>query len=224
LNFINKELIIFDLDGTLIDSVPDLALSVNHTLKALNKETYSLEIIRTWVGNGASTLIKRALSGDVIINKSLDEKDIEEALDIFLKFYKNNLTIGTTMYPNVKEKLNKLKSKNYKLAIVTNKPFEFIKPILDYFDLTDLFIYCIGANSLPQKKPSPIPLLHVCEKLNISVEKSIMIGDSKNDIISANEAKMQSIALTYGYNYDEDISIYNPTLICDNFNCIGKAL
>lgn len=224
MNFTNKELIIFDLDGTLIDSVPDLALSVNHTLKSLDMDIFSEDIIRTWVGNGASTLVKRALSGSVNISEDIDTDLFQNALDIFLKFYSNNLTVSTILYPNVKETLISLKNKNYCLAIVTNKPYEFIKPILDGLELNDIFEYCIGGDSLEEKKPSPMPLLHVCKKLNISVEKSIMIGDSKNDIIAANKADMDSIALSYGYNYDEDISIYEPNIVFDNFSNINKVL
>ena len=224
MNFTDKELIIFDLDGTLIDSVPDLALSVNHTLKSLNRDTFSEDIIRTWVGNGATTLVKRALSGSANIKDDIDEILFQEALEIFLKFYSNNLTTSTILYDNVKDTLISLKSKNYRLVIVTNKPYDFIQPILLGLDLDDLFEYYIGGDSLSQKKPNPMPLLHVCEKLNIATEKSIMIGDSKNDIIAAKEANMDSIAVSYGYNYDEDISIHEPNIVFDNFAEIDKVL
>ena len=224
MNFTNKELIIFDLDGTLIDSVPDLALSVNHTLKSLNRDTFDEDIIRTWVGNGATTLVKRALSRSVYISDKLDEELFSNALDIFLKFYSNNLTVSTLLYADVKETLLNLQKKNYRLAIVTNKPYDFIKPILEVLELIDIFEYYIGGDSLSVKKPNPMPLLHVCKKLNVSVEKSLMIGDSKNDIIAANEAKMDSIAVSYGYNYDEDISIFEPNIVFDNFADINKVL
>ncbi len=223
LNFKNKKLIIFDLDGTLIDSVPDLALSVNHTLQSLNRDIFSEDIIRTWVGNGASTLVKRALSSSVKIVDDLDEKLFQKALDIFLNFYANNLTVSTRPYPNVKDTLVSLKNKNYRLAIVTNKPYDFIKPILEDLELVNLFEYYIGGDSLSLKKPSPKPLLHVCKKLNITIENSIMIGDSKNDIIAAKNASMDSIALSYGYNYDEDISTYEPNIVFDNFEDIDKV-
>ena len=224
MNFTNKELIIFDLDGTLIDSVPDLALSVNHTLKSINRDVFPEDIIRTWVGNGAATLVKRALSGSSNINEDIDDKLFEKALDIFLKFYSNNLTVSTILYDGVKETLENLQNNNYRLAIVTNKPYDFIEPILECLELSDLFEYYIGGDSLEVKKPNPMPLLHVCEKLNVSVENSLMIGDSKNDIIAANEANMDSIALSYGYNYDEDISTYKPNIVFDNFADINKVL
>lgn len=224
MNFTNKELIIFDLDGTLIDSVPDLALSVNHTLKSINRDIFPEDIIRTWVGNGAATLVKRALSGCATIKEDIDDELFSNALDIFLKFYSNNLTVSTILYDDVKETLENLQNKNYRLAIVTNKPYDFIEPILECLELSDLFEYYIGGDSLEVKKPNPMPLLHVCEKLNVSVENSLMIGDSKNDIIAANDANMDSIALSYGYNYDEDISIYEPNIVFDNFADINKVL
>lgn len=224
MNFTNKELIIFDLDGTLIDSVPDLASSVNHTLKSLNLDVFPEDTIRTWVGNGAATLVKRALSKGVTIKDDIDEDLFSNALDIFLNYYSNNLTVSTILYKGVKQTLESLQNKNYRLAIVTNKPFDFIEPILECLELSDLFEYYIGGDSLSVKKPNPMPLLHVCEKLNVNVESSLMIGDSKNDIVAANEANMDSIALSYGYNYDEDISIYNPNIVFDNFADIDKVL
>ncbi|MEA3315086.1 MAG: phosphoglycolate phosphatase [Campylobacterota bacterium] len=216
----NKKLLIFDFDGTLIDSVPDLANSVNYTLNELNIKTYKEDIIRQWVGNGASTLIKRALSGSVDISLELDEDLYNKGLKIFLEYYSNHLCDNTVMYDNVKETLTTLKNQGYILTIVTNKPYDFIKPILDKLDIEKLFSYYIGADSLSVKKPNPEPLLHICNKFNISVDSSVMIGDSKNDILAANSANMESIGVTYGYNYDESIDKYKPSLIIDDFKKI----
>ena len=224
MKFKNKELILFDLDGTLIDSVPDLANAVNHTLKALDKDVFLQDTIREWVGNGAQTLVKRALSGDVIIDKNIDDDLFKKAMKIFLDFYSKNLSKETVLYPNVKDTLLSLKSKGYKLAIITNKPYDFIKPILETFELIDIFEYYIGGDSLDLKKPDPLPLLHVCDKFNIEISKALMVGDSKNDIIAANDANIESIAVTYGYNYDEDIAIYNPTIVFNDFSRIDEVL
>jgi len=218
LKFTNKELIIFDLDGTLIDSVPDLASAVNHMLATLDRDTFEEEIIRYWVGNGAQTLTKRALSGSTEIDENMNEALFEKALAIFLDYYGNHLCTTTKTYPHVAATLRALKSKGYRLAIVTNKPFDFVGPILEGLHLNELFELILGGDSLEKKKPDPSPLLHVCETLNVSIEESVMVGDSKNDILAANAAEIQSIGVTYGYNYGEDIGVYDPSIIINDFS------
>jgi len=215
--FIEKKVIIFDFDGTLIDSEPDLALAINHMLKQLKREVYTQEVISHWVGNGAETLVKRALSGGTVVNESIKEELFENALDIFLTFYAQNLCVKSYLYPTVKESLVELKEYGYKMVIVTNKPANFVSPILKGLGIDEFFEFYLGGDSLKKRKPDPMPLLHVCEKLNITVDECVMIGDSKNDIISANSAKMQSVGVTYGYNYGEDIGIYQPTIVVDRF-------
>lgn len=212
-----KKLLIFDLDGTLIDSAPDLALAINHMLQALDKAPFSQQQIDNWVGNGASTLVKRALSGSREIDSSLDERFCQKALEIFLAFYANNLCNETRTYPNVRSTLETLKEKGYILSIVTNKPFAFVAPILESLQMQALFTSILGGDSLEQKKPHPAPLLHTCEKFEIRVEDTLMVGDSKNDIQSANACGMQSIGVTYGYNYGEEIGVHHPSAIINDF-------
>jgi len=224
LKFSNKKVILFDLDGTLIDSAPDLAVAVNHMLHTINRATFSEDIIRFWVGNGAQVLVKRALSGQSEIDEKLDPVLFEKALDIFLTFYAQNLAVTTATYPNVPTTLHMLKEVGYRLAIVTNKPFDFIEPILKGLSLEGVFELYLGGDSLAQKKPDPLPLLHVCEKLGVTVEQCVMVGDSRNDIFAANAANMQSIGLTYGYNYGEDIGVYNPDVVFDDFADILMTL
>ncbi len=222
--FIDKELILFDLDGTLIDSAPDLALSVNYMLRSVNHNEFSEEVIDSWVGNGAATLVKRALSGNKIVDDNINHELFDRSLSIFLEYYKNNLCVKTTPYPNVKATLQALKSDGYKLAVITNKPFNFIEPILEQLELDNLFELCIGGDSLSEKKPSPLPLQYVCKKLNTKPRNTLMIGDSKNDILAAQAANIQSIAVSYGYNYGEDIRVYKPDLTIDNFGDILEVL
>jgi len=224
LKFDNKKAILFDLDGTLINSVPDLTLAVNHMLKDLKRKTFSEETIHDWVGNGALVLVKRALSGQSSIDEKLDEELVSNALEIFLNFYANNLCVSTVAYDNVPDTLRDLKGKSYRLVIVTNKPFAFVEPILEGLGLDGLFELILGGDSLPQKKPDPAPLLHVCETLNVDVRSCVMVGDSKNDILAANASGMQSVGVTYGYNYGEDIGIYNPDIVIDDFAALQELL
>ena len=220
----NKKLIIFDLDGTLINSALDLALAVNHMLTKLGRDTFDEKIIHGWVGNGAQTLVWRALSGRREIDKSIDTDVLDHALTVFLDFYEANLCVLTRPYPHVLTTLHSLKSKGYRLAIVTNKPFKFVEPILNKLELDGLFEMILGGDSLENKKPNPLPLLHVCNTLSLSTDDTVMVGDSKNDILAANACNMDSVGVTYGYNYGEDIGVYKPNIIIDNFRDLIKYL
>jgi len=215
--FSDKKLLIFDLDGTLINSALDLALAVNFMLRQLKRDTFDEEVIHGWVGNGALILVKRALSGAREVDAYLDEAYVEKALKIFLDYYEKNLCNATLPYPNVPQILQILKGKGYILAIVTNKPYPFVSPILQGLGLESLFALILGADSLPEKKPHPLPLLHVCETLGYEVASSVMIGDSKNDILAANACGMDSIGVTYGYNYGEEIGVHKPNVIINDF-------
>ncbi len=218
MQFINKKVILFDLDGTLVDSAPDLALAVNHMLMVLEREPFHADTIRSWVGNGAQTLVKRGLSGSSVIDDNIDPELFAQALEIFLDFYADNLCVTTITYPHVVTTLRALKAKGYRLALVTNKPYAFIEPLLAGLEMTALFELCLGGDSLAQKKPDPMPLLHVCEYLDVDVSECLMVGDSKNDILAATAANMQSIGVTYGYNYNEHISHYKPDHVVESFD------
>lgn len=215
--FSNKKAILFDLDGTLIDSAPDLALAINHMLKELGREQIDANIIRSWVGNGARILVQRGLSASMQIDPTLDESLVEKALVIFFEFYTQHLCVDTVAYPQVNDTVQQLKSKGYRLAIVTNKPFQFVEPILTGLGLDGVFELILGGDSLDKRKPDPLPLFHACQELAVSVDETVMVGDSKNDILAANAAKMQSIGLSYGYNYGEDINEHGPDASFDHF-------
>ncbi len=208
---------LFDLDGTLVDSVPDLAFAVNQTLVELGLVPFSQDIIRGWVGNGARILIQRALSGNAEISTELDNNLTERALEIFYQIYQSHNCIETQLYNDVLDTLTELKERGYRLAIITNKPERFIAPIINGLGLNSLFELIIGGDTLEKRKPDPLPLNYACQQLSVNIDQCVMIGDSKNDILAAKAANMQSIALTYGYNYGENISIYHPELTIDYF-------
>ena len=216
MNFKDKELIIFDFDGTLINSIPDLTLAVNKMLVAYELSPLTVEQVTPFIGNGAKPLVKRALEC-AMQNQNLSTELLDEAFEIYFSAYKEASCEKTFMYPGVLDTLNYLDKQGYKMAICTNKPFNFIEPILDKLLIKQYFKLWIGEDSLSEKKPSAIPLLHLSKTMNLSIEHSIMIGDSKNDIIAAQNSNMDSIGVSYGYNYNENISDYNPTLVVDTF-------
>ncbi len=220
----SKEAILFDLDGTLIDSVPDLAAAINDMLKHLGRDTYSEDTIRYWVGNGAQTLVRRALSGSREVDESLDDTLFEKALATFLEIYGENLAVSTVAYEGVHDTLQRLKAQGYRMVVVTNKPYHFVEPLLKNLKLEGLFEFWLGGDSLERKKPDPLPLLVACETLGLPVDHCVMVGDSSNDILAAKAAGMASIGVRYGYNYGEDLSIFNPDLLVDHFDEIGDIL
>lgn len=224
MKFHNKKVIIFDLDGTLINSSGDLAFALNAMLTQLQRNRFEQTTINQWIGNGASTLVQRALSGSQTINTDLDPKLTSKALEIFLDIYAKNLCNKTITYPHVTTTLKQLQAKGYKLAIVTNKPFEFVTPILEGLTLDGLFGLILGANSLQEKKPHPLPLIHVCKHYDIEIEEAVMVGDSKNDILAAHACNMQSIGVSYGYNYEVPITHYKPSYSINDFATLLNLL
>ena len=214
----NKQLLIFDFDGTLIDSVPDLADATNAMLTTLGKEPYPIASIRNWVGNGSRMLVERALVGKVdVLEGELTVEEADHAEQVFFDAYKNLSGSKTVAYPDVDSGLRQLRAAGFQLALVTNKPIRFVPKILQSFGWQDLFTEVLGGDSLPVKKPDPAPLLHACDALGISTDKAVMIGDSKNDILAGQNANMDTLGLSYGYNYGQDIRELNPTKAFDDF-------
>ncbi|PKG35012.1 MULTISPECIES: phosphoglycolate phosphatase [Psychrobacter] len=214
----DKQLLIFDFDGTLIDSVPDLADATNAMLTMLGKETYPIDSIRNWVGNGSRMLVERALVGKVeVLEGELTVEEADHAEQVFFEAYNNISGSKTVAYPYVDSGLKKLKDAGYTLALVTNKPIRFVPKILQSFGWQDLFAEVLGGDSLAVKKPDPAPLLHVCDALDVTPAQAVMIGDSRNDILAGQNANMDTLGLSYGYNYGQDIRELNPTAAFDDF-------
>ncbi len=216
MNFKLKELIIFDFDGTLINSIPDLTAALNRMLAFYKLPPLTIQQVTPFIGNGAKPLVKRALEHS--LETSFTNEFFNEAFDIYFTAYQSLTCIDTFLYPGVLDTLTHLNQKGYNMAICTNKPFYFIEPILDTLDIKPFFKTWIGEDSLAEKKPSALPLLHLAKEMNTSINKCIMVGDSKNDILAAKNAKMESIGVSYGYNYNENIADYNPTFVANAFS------
>jgi len=215
------KLICFDLDGTLVDSVPDLAAGVNSMLTQLSRPDFSEDTVLGWVGNGVPILVQRALSGSVDISSELTDAELNRGVELFLAHYSVNLFTDSKLYPNVIETLTALKLGGYKLAIITNKPIAQTKPVLALAGISDFFDIVLGGDSLAEKKPHPLPLQHCQQQFNLSSDEVLMVGDSKNDIIAAKAANFDSFGLTYGYNYGIPISDSAPNFVADD---IGDLL
>ncbi|WP_338362666.1 phosphoglycolate phosphatase [uncultured Pseudoalteromonas sp.] len=205
---------LFDLDGTLVDSVYDLYMAVNLTLSDLAFPIASQSLVESWVGNGIETLVKRALSGDMQISEHLDETLSTKAIAIFHQHYGQLVGEHSALYQHVETGLSALRG--MPKALVTNKARIFTEMLLDKLSLTSHFEVIVCGDDMV-KKPSPEPLLHACKVLNIEPSKAIMIGDSKSDILAAHAAKIDVIAVNYGYNQGENLEDYNPQYLCDNF-------
>ena len=169
-------------------------------------------------------LTVKNFTSSVEISENLDTELSKKALEIFLAAYEANVCVKTITYPNVADTLRTLKDKGYRLAIITNKPERFIAPILSGLGLNGLFELIIGGDTLPKRKPDPLQLNYACEQLAVTADDCIMIGDSKNDILAAKAANMQSVGLTYGYNYGASIAVYQPELVLTDFSDLLKAV
>jgi len=213
------ELVLFDLDGTLIDSVPDLAAAVDTMLVALEREPVGVEHVRHWVGNGAPMLVKRALTGEQEPDeRALDEALFEQAFALFMDAYGNNAAHSSELYPGVIDCLEGLQSQGVRMGLVTNKPIRFTHPLLDEFGLSGFFDVVLGGDSLPVKKPDPGQLLHAMQELGVKPENTLMVGDSRNDIGAAKAAGCPVVAVPYGYNHGEPVEQSQPDLIVDQLD------
>lgn len=212
-------LVMFDLDGTLVDSVPDLAVAIDKTLLLLGLPAAGVEQVRDWVGNGARVLVRRALAGG-LLHEHIDEARTEQALELFMQYYAENHTL-TQVYPGVRSTLDWLREQQVELAIVTNKPERFVAPLLDEKGLGGYFRWIIGGDTLPQQKPDPAALLHVLQLARVDAAQALFVGDSRNDVLAAKAAHVQCVALSYGYNHGRPIAEENPAHVLD---CLSGLL
>ena len=188
------DLIIFDLDGTLIDSRIDLANSVNYTRLQMGMPSLPHDLIFTYIGDGASLLIRRALG------EGLHEEDVKSALQIFMDHYKQHLLDHTVLYPGVATTLINLS--HLQLAILSNKPIEPSMTILEGLKVRDRFVQIYGGDSFEQKKPHPMGIERILKDTGIAKAQALMVGDSRIDITTGQNAKVATCGVTYGLASD----------------------
>lgn len=216
------EMILIDVDGTLVDSVPDLAYCVDEMMKQLGLPPRGEEAVRHWVGNGVERLVKRALINQ--LDGEPDQQLYERALPIFRDLYAENTSKRSHLYAGVSEGLDYLKQQGYRLGCVTNKAAEFTLPILQDLGVQGFFEVTICGDDTPRKKPDPLPLLTAAERMQVEPGRSMMLGDSQSDVKAARAAGFQIICMSYGYNHGEDIRSFAPDAVIDSFTELANYI
>ena len=207
-----KEIIVFDLDGTLINSAPDLCYALNQTLSEINIPEITLQEVMGYLGDGALELIKRGITKYSNINNF----DTELLRLRFLEIYDNCLLNKTDFYPNVLQSLKDLKKMDFTLAICTNKPELLAKRIIDGLDGSSFFDRITGGDTYEFRKPDPRHLINTILETGKKVETAIMIGDSENDINCAKKANIPSIAVNFGYS-KVPVESLKPDLVMSDY-------
>lgn len=215
------ELVLFDLDGTLIDSVPSLTLAVDRMLLQLGRPVATEIRVRRWVGNGAAMLVNRALSDSHEVAPELDEGLQQQALDLFMRAYADADHQSTPLYPGVRSCLEQLAARGIRLGLVTNKPQRFLGPLLDELGLAPYFGRVLGGDSLAQKKPHPLPLQHCIEHFGSDAARTLMVGDSATDVQAARAAGTKVACVSYGYSYPQPVAASQPDWLVD---CLTELL
>jgi len=217
--------IFFDLDGTLADSVPDLAFAVDSMLRKMGYDAAGEDKVRLWVGNGARRLVLRALADAKQCDESaVQQSQLANAHALFLEFYAESASRRTLVYPGVLDTLAVLKQQSVRMALITNKPAQFTPHLLKTLGLLSFFDEIVCGDTLPVQKPDPAALLYVMDKWQLQSADCVMVGDSRNDIEAANAAGVRSICVGYGYNHGEDTRSLSATWHIDHFVEIMRIL
>ncbi len=214
------KLIVFDLDGTLIDSKEDLAHSINAMLRHYQRPELPLEVVGSYVGDGAAMLVRRAL-GDPD-----DENFVQEALKFFMTYYREHKLDHTYVYSGVIDALNRIRAGrngDLKMAVLSNKPVNPSRGICDGLELSGFFVQIYGGNSFATKKPDPEGALTLLDETGARPEEAVMVGDSQNDVLTAQNAGMWSVGVTYGFSPDS-LKLHQPDILVDTVEEMASVL
>jgi len=209
------EFFMFDLDGTLVDSVPGLFAAIQGMLSALDLPKVTSEQVDQWVGNGADSLIRRALAGHMDGDQfgQISNALFQQAKAAFIEAYHRHLLDGVQLYPGVLKALRQFRQLQKPMAVVTNKPRQFTQPLLQQLQLEPFFDVVLSGDSLPTKKPSPEPLYAVADRFDCQITAGLMVGDSVNDVQAARNAECAIVAVNYGYNHGQPIANCCPDVV-----------
>ena len=202
----DKDIFLFDLDGTVIDSSKDIAVAVNYTLEKLGTDPLEESEIIKHVGYGGRRLMEGVLKKD-------DHLLIDRAVSIFREYYFKNPAEYTVLYPYVEDLFIELKRKDKKIGIVTNKYEDISRRIIEKLGVDRYLDILLGGDSVERKKPDPYPVLYAVEKLGSKPEKSVMIGDSEADIQAGRSAGLTTVFVTYGFGKEEKVIVHNPDFV-----------
>lgn len=206
-------LVLVDLDGTLVDTLPDIAFCVDGMLEALGLQTAGPERVRGWIGNGTEMLVRRALAH--ARGGEIGAADLRRALPVFVDLYTQHLCDRSRVYEGVTEGLDYMRERGIKLACVTNKADAFTTRLLAALDLDGYFPLVVSGDTLARRKPDPMPLLHAAAHFGVAPAEALLIGDSSNDVKAARAAGFRVFCVSYGYNHGEDIRASAPDAVID---------
>lgn len=208
------QMVLCDLDGTLVDSVPDLAFCVDAMNEELGLPLRGETRVRQWVGNGVERLVRRALTDS--LDGEPDDALFDRAMPLFMELYAENTSARSRLFPGVREGLDYLKAQGIALGCVTNKAARFTEPLLEDLGIRDYFGIVVSGDTLPQKKPDPAPLRHAAEFFKVPAEQALMVGDSMHDVQAARAAGFAVVCVSYGYNHGHDVRDANPDAVIDS--------
>ena len=211
------DLIIFDLDGTLIDSRHDLANAVNATLRYMDREPLTNERVYSYVGNGAPVLVRRALG------EGATDAEVAKALEFFLSFYADHDLDYTRLYPGVRETLDRLRDAGKRMAVLTNKPVRMSRHIVDGLGVAPYFFQVYGGNSFETKKPDPMGVEALRKEARAPRETTLMVGDSSVDVLTARNAGIPCCCVTYGFQ-PESLADPAPDRLIDRMEQLADWL
>jgi phosphoglycolate phosphatase len=211
-------LLIFDLDGTLIDSKLDLAHSVNAARKYMGLDPISHDLVSTYIGNGAPVLIRRVLGPDAT------DEQVAKTLDYFIRYYTEHCLDNTSLYPGVKEALDRLSAQHgVRMAVLTNKPVRISNHIVKGLGCSDHFFRIYGGNSFDRKKPDPIGVEKLLSESGVSRKDAVMVGDSAVDVRTARNANIRACGVTYGFQ-PETFAAEPPDFVVDDLGELAEMV
>lgn len=209
--------IVIDLDGTLLHTAPELAEAANRMLRDMGRAPVSQDLLKSYIGNGIHWLVKRALTGDMYAEP--DAALFDKALPIYEMHY-TELACNSKPFQNVVQGLDAMKAAGFRLGCITNKVERYTTPILKSADLAKYFEIVVAGDTLPEKKPHPMPLLHSAKFFGVPIEQLLLVGDSLSDAQAARAAGCPIICVPYGYNHGEPVETLNVDAVIPDLSAL----